>query len=252
MLKQGILTTAAAFFVLLVMFGGWLLTNGLLHREHIKLMNMEHSIKVNKPQVALEAIETSNITLGTDKIGDILRVWNAGRRSHYHDPYDGQLTMEEAIDAANSGLVYLCDRGALPQELLEKEFTQTNAFLYDVQEKKTAPVRENPDPAYSFWSVNLINREVSIRLVLNALTGRIWMADLRSSAPGINFDHQEAVAILKAYEGYLGLAGGDVFWRDDANVLKTYGHNQFGMTVYKRTGESGHDQYLHFSLAKAR
>jgi hypothetical protein len=251
-LKQRMLTTAMAFLALLVVFGGWFLTNGLLNREHIKLMNTVHSIKVKEPLAAQEAIETSNVTLSTVKIANILKVWGSGRRSRYHDPYEGQLTMEEAILAANSGLTYLCDQGVLPKGLLEKDFTRTNAFLYDVQEKKAAPVRVSPDPAYSFWSVSLINREVTIRLVLNALTGRIWMADLRSSTPGVNFDDQKAWAVLEAYEAYLGLSDGDVFWRDEGNALKVYGNNQFGINAYKRTGESGHDQYLHFSLNKAR
>ena len=213
-------------------------------------MNTVHSMNVKEPPVAQEAIEETKVTLNADKIASILEVWGSGRRPQYHDPYDGQLTMEEAIVAATSGLSYLCDQGVLPKGLLEKDFSQTNAFLYDVQDKRAAPVGVSPDPAYSFWSVSLGNPEVSISLVLNALTGRIWLAEIRSSAPGVTFDDQKAWAVLEAYEAYLGLSGGDVFWRTEDNVLKTYGTNRFGINVYKRTGESG--QFLHFSLTQAR
>lgn len=173
---------------------------------------------------------------------------------HYHDPYDDQLTMEEAIKAANSGLSYFCGNGVLPKEILASDFTQTNAFLYDVQAARTVPAEVSPvhDPAYSFWSVSVSNREVSVNLTLNAQTGQIWMADINSSSQGFDFNGKKALDVLERYEAYLGLSGGSGLRSDEAYASKNYGNNQIGIMAYKKAVKSGRYDFLHFSLTTTR
>ncbi|MEL7563747.1 MAG: hypothetical protein AAGU27_02525 [Dehalobacterium sp.] len=254
MIKQRILTAVAAVFSLLIVFGSWLLTNELLDRQHLDLMNTVHSVSVKEPPEAELGAEPAKITLSTQEIANILKVWQSSQTQRYHDPYDGQLTMEEAIKAANYWLSYFCENGLLPKGILASDFTQTNAFLYDVQAPGAvlAEVSPTPNPAYSFWSVSLSNREVSVKLTLNAQTGQIWIADIRSFAQTVNFNDTKVLDVLEQYEAYLGLSGSSGLRSDEAYAIKSYDNNQIGISVYKKAGESDHYEFLHFSLTLTR
>lgn len=254
MFKQHILSAVVALLSTVIVFGGWLLTNELLNRQHLTLMNTVHSISVKEPTEADISVEPAKVTLSTQQISDILEVMKSGYRKYYHDPYDEQLTMEEAIRVAKSDLSYFCDKGILPLELLESSFTQTNAFLYDLQsiKQEAVPVpvvvEKLSDAAYSFWSVQLSNRDISVELTLNALTGQIWIADINSYTPNINFDDIKALEIIKEYEAYLGLTGGSELRSDDTFAFKSYDNHQIGIMISKKTDKSRHYNSLHISL----
>jgi hypothetical protein len=249
-LKRHILTAVTAVFSLLIVFGGWIFTNELLNRQHLGLMNTVHSISVKELSEAELGAEPAKVTLSTQEISNILKVWQSSQRQHYHDPYDGQLTMEEAIKAANSGLLHFCKNGVLPKDLLESDFTQTNAFLFDVQTPIVVPPEglPAPNPAYSFWSVSVSNREVSILLTLNAYTGQIWWAEIRLITQMLDFNSTNILDLLEQYEAYLGLSDSGSLKSNSNFATKSYENNQIGIIVSKKTGESGHYELLNFSL----
>ncbi|WP_041703388.1 hypothetical protein [Lachnoclostridium phytofermentans] len=250
MLKRHILTAVAAVFSMLIVFGCWILTNELLNRQHLGLMNTVHTVSVMEPPEAELGAEPAKVTLSTQEIANILKVWQSSQTQHYHDPYDGQLTMEEAIKAANSGLSHFCESGVLPKELLESDFTQTNAFLFDVQAPIVVPPEGLPasNPAYSFWSVSVSNRGVSILLTLNAYTGQIWWAEIRLITQTLDFNSTNILDLLEEYEAYLGLSDSGSLNSNSDYATKSYENNHIGIIVYKKTGESGHYELLNFSL----
>lgn len=250
MIKRRILTVLAALFSVFIVFGCWFLTNGLLDQQHLSLMNTVHYTSVTEPPEAEPGAEAPKVTLSTQEIANILKDWGSGRSQHFHDPTDGQLSMEEAIKAAKSGLSYFCEKGALPKEILNSDFTETSAFLYDMEALQAARAEmiPAPDPAYGFWSVNLSNREVSVKLTLNAETGQIWMAGISSSSQDVNFNGIKALNMLNQYEAYLGLSGGSELKSDEEYAIKTYGKNQFELYVYKKPGEAGQYNYLSIQL----
>lgn len=246
MIKQCILSTIAAVLSLFIILGGWYLTNELLNRQHLSLLNEVHSISTNETLEDEGTNRPNEVILSTQEMADILFKRHSSRLQNYHDPYNGQLSMEQAMEAAYSELSHFCDKGVLPQEILEVDFTVTNAFLYDVL--SVAESKNQPNPAYSFWMVGLSNREVSVSLTLNALTGQIWMADISSYSPTVNFDGIKALNVLKQFEEYLDLSGGSELRSHESFAYKSYDDNLIGISVYKKVSESGHSQFLNFSL----
>lgn len=259
MTKQRIRSVVATVFSIIIVFGSWLLTNALLNKQHRSLMNTVRSVSV-KETLEVEPDdddEPTRVSLSNQEISIILNDMGTSRTHNYHDPYDGQLTMEEALITANSGLSYFCDTGVLPKELQDIEFIQTNAFLYDLQTVRPVPAPEEsdtvPHQAYSFWSVRLSNRDISVEILLNALTGKIWKIDVSSSFIDINFDGLKTLDVLEQYEAYLGLTGGGELRSNETNAFKSYENNQFGVTVCKKVGEgSRHYETIHFSLTALR
>lgn len=256
MIKKHILTVGAAAFSLLIVYGGWFLSNQLMDRQQYSLMNTVNSIPVKDTTTTDQDMENEpERLLSSNEIVDILKVWNFDMTGYYHDPIDGQLTMEEAIKAAKSGLSYFCNKGVLPEEIINNEYAQTNAFLYDIQgkTKTTNPgVLSSMRPSYSFWSVSLANQKVLIQLTLNAQTGQIWMADISSSYYGKMIADINVLDLLLKYETYLGLTGGDSLRRNDYYATKNYANNQFGIITYKKSEAYSNYGMVQFSLGSAR
>lgn len=68
MLKRHILTAVAAVFSMLIVFGCWILTNELLNRQHLGLMNTVHTVSVMEPPEAELGAEPAKVTLSTQEI----------------------------------------------------------------------------------------------------------------------------------------------------------------------------------------
>lgn len=242
--KRWVPTAAAAVFSLVFALGGWLLTNGLIERQHAALMHTVHTVEISEPSVPEQSAAPEPVTLSIKEMADIVNLWNSNHTEHYHDPVEGQLTMEDAIMAAKDGLSYFCESGALPKEILADDFTETSAFLYAMgDDRGTADVLA---PAYSYWSIILNNRDVSIKLTLNAYTGRIWMANICSYSPEIVFDDVKMLDVINMFETYLDLPGGGSLLSYIDNAAKTY-ENQLVIIAQKRMGES--DQYHYFDIS---
>lgn len=250
MTKRVALTAMAVLFSLLIAFGCWLLTNALLDRQYLSLLDEVNAIGVKEPATTSPGVEPGRADLSKQDIADILTVFYSSQGRRYHDPLAGQLTMEEAIRATKSGLSYLCDGSILPGNIVEAHLLRTNAFLYSVQSDRAAPAQAVATPAYSFWSVALGYREVSVEMTLNAQTGQIWTADIRLSSVA-NLDDLKALDALNAYEAYLGLSGGGSLKSGVDDATKSYG-SQIGITAQKKVGQSGHYEFLSLSVTLTR
>ncbi len=253
MRKQRILSAIAAIFSVFIVCGGWLLTNALMDRQQFNLINTVRSVKVKESPEDNQDGEADRIILSTKEIADILKVWRNEKTGYYHDPVEGQLTMEEAIKAASSGLYYFCNKGVLPSQILEGDFNQTNAFLYDIQ---TTPTREGvepaPRPAYSFWSVSLANQKIIVDLTLNAQTGQIWMANITSTSDEINLNKISAIDLLQKYESYLSLSNGNHIESNENYAASSYYNDLIGLVVYKKTSDYGNYNMIQFAIASTQ
>lgn len=123
--------------------------------------------------------------LTTGKAEEVVRNWNEHKGITVHNPVNGQISMEEAIQA---GREWLAEMG---MEKKEQEKTQlsysVNAILYAAVEEELSiqkwpaqpVVTEEPlEPYYSFWNVQFSNQSVNAVLFLNAVTGKVWGAEI--------------------------------------------------------------------------
>lgn len=146
-----------------------------------------------RPQLTMEQVE------------DVVISWNGRKNLFLHNPVVGQLTMEEAIQA---GTDWLVEMGySRKEQESEKPFRIKATLAIGVGESGVGTPLE---AYYSMWSLWFLNETISVRLDLNAVTGKVWGAQI-ALAEGV-FADDDGEADL---ERFIELAG----LQPEANIV---------------------------------
>lgn len=97
--------------------------------------------------------------------------WNSRTNVILHTPVEGQISMEKAIETGKSWLIAM-DIGS--EEDLESFYI--NAEL-GVSEQENGN-GERLEAYYSFWTVKYSNQSMDAILYVNAVTGKVWGAEI--------------------------------------------------------------------------
>lgn len=105
---------------------------------------------------------------------EVIGSWDERLAVTVHQPVNGQIPMETAIEA---GKEWLSEMG------FQITADEESARIYSV--RATLSVTDQADPAgaqsepyYSFWNLRFSNQTMMAFLRLNAVTGRVWNADI--------------------------------------------------------------------------
>ena len=145
---------------------------------------------------ARETVQEPEPLLTLSQMEDAVRYWETAPAEILHDPVEGQLSMEEAIEAGRSWL----ERMGLLADVWEEEKLLTIAML-SVGE----PPEENgrmPEPYYSFWTLRIYASGWEATLALNAVTGDVWGGNVTLYNTRAEWDVKN---ILKSFAGEAGL-----------------------------------------------
>ncbi|MGE5396066.1 MAG: hypothetical protein ACM3MK_00870 [Chitinophagales bacterium] len=265
--KQAIYTIMGIVFSLMIAFCGWVVTNTLLDRQESILLagstNNTSAVETipGTDNESKNLYPTTKPVISQVEMAKILANWNAPRKSiQPHDPVDGQLSMEQAINAAGTGLSDFAKQGIISPELLEGQFTLIHASLCEnlpVIKKNQTIIRELP-PEYSYWTIMFDNKKVNVRLTINAVTGAIWRADIISYQEGTTLTDLNWEELLDKYVVYLGLEGGQSLELGENWASKEFAGDTIRVIAVKNEGEaagvrSNNETSLHiFALASQR
>lgn len=238
--KQGILTVLGVAFSLIIAFSGWMITNMLFDRQNVELLASTGSINIpiGENSDAKTGSGITGVKLDKNSMMNMYKTlinWDDYRSyAKPHEPREGQLNMEQALDMAEAGLSYFSIRGIIAEELLEDEFTQIDAYLCANQTSGPSGrmVAEIPSE-YSYWSITLNNNKINVSLRMNAVTGAIWDISIFSAKEEIRLDSLSAIEILDIYTKYLGLEGEDSVRYDDECATKGFLGNVLQATAIK-------------------
>lgn len=111
--------------------------------------------------------------LTMEQIEDAVKCWNNRKGEILHNPVEGQLSMEEAVQAGED---WLAKTGFVKEEKTGGEVFRVKATLgmgyTDVSAKTQL------EPYYSFWTIKFVDENQYIILYLNAVTGGVWGAEI--------------------------------------------------------------------------
>ncbi len=211
MLKQRMGTVGGVILAVVFALGGWLLTRWLIDNKEAALLSVTGRIWVDAPTLSPtpensppevddpEESKQKLPELTPEKVAAILALWESGGDEQPHEPRAYQLTMEAAMEAAKNSLYDFVDGGLLPEQALV--YNKVNAYLCQRQGKALLP--SELEPYCSYWTVTFSGADISATLVLNAVSGQIWRADLEYTHSGESkIDLAEALALFTAPLGF--------------------------------------------------
>ncbi len=111
--------------------------------------------------------------LTTGQVEEILSCWNNRTGVTVHNPVSGQISMEEAI---KEGKKWLVEMEIGENGLEDTETYSVSATLGIATQKVSVGVQS--EPYHSFWTVQFSDSSMYVVLHLNAVTGKVWNADI--------------------------------------------------------------------------
>lgn len=169
-----------AFFFI---FGSMKVMNYILQIMEARLLTeggrveMESQVRTwdsrenDKSGVVSENTAGERNVLKINQIEDAIKCWNNRNSLILHEPVAGQISMEEAVKA---GEMWLIEMG-IGEENDEAAYTINAELGIGVP---TEEVLEQLEAYYSFWTVKYSGKSISAILYLNAVTGKVWAAEI--------------------------------------------------------------------------
>lgn len=216
--KQTVFTALGIAAAFAIAIGGWLLTNELLDRNENALLSATGKVQVRLPPEN-EVPDASDPgsgreTLSYEEIHDALLDWQTEGKVGLGDPVAGQLSMEEAVEAALSGIAHFSEFGISPEGLYRD--SKVSAYLYwSMTENEELSLAA--DPAGAFWDVNLESGDFSAKVLVQATTGQPWEMVLWFPSAVEYPDRGFITKVLSAYMECLGWESGDFIYLGESN-----------------------------------
>ncbi len=159
-----------------VVSSGWFFTKGILNRKESEILKTKGRILIAEAIASAEE-QFEQVSLSEELTAQILAVWNAGGRQVYHEPTEGQMTMEQAIEVGMDWIGRLTEAGILLKEVSEKEAPNISAVLYTLENKHELQ-KDLKRELLSCWTVIYTTTDVEVYLTIHAYSGQVWKADI--------------------------------------------------------------------------
>ena len=203
--KRGIYTGLGIAASFAIAVGGWSLTRLLIDKRSDALMSQTGYQTVNPPPVATpKSVDngdndnppTKRPRLTEAEMARVLVNWESTDREIPHEPMEGQLSMEDAIDAADACLAEWGKVGLLPAQWETYENVRARLCQNLPEDWRD---RDLLDPVYSFWTVSMSAENIRATLTINAVTGQIWKASLSLAQTRASLGKVEIEQVLNTF-----------------------------------------------------
>ena len=195
MSKSRIDTLAMFLLAGCIIFGGWFLTKSFLMRREVKYLNSIGQIAVQSSEITLleesgqeDAVrqesgqqraqeeEFHGVMMNEYERALVLSVWDYGGKELPHEPMNGQMNMEQAIDAGKKWIKNVAEYGVYTNKLQECDFDATKVNLCRIDNSMLYSNMQ--EEMYSYWSLRFVKEGVSVDLTLHAASGEVWKAKI--------------------------------------------------------------------------
>lgn len=183
MIKKYKYTFISLMFAVLFIFGSMTAMNYILRAREMQLLTESGRVEIESPVREWEGwgMGDENVVSGdtdgegyiltTNQVEEAVKSWNNRTAVTLHDPVAGQISMEEAIENGKRWLVEM----EIGEEKGAASFS-ISAELGVGGQKQDAG--ERLEAYFSFWTVTYSNQSMSAILYLNAVTGKVWGAEI--------------------------------------------------------------------------
>lgn len=177
-------TLISLIFAVLFVFGSMAAMNYILRIREMRLLTESGRAEVESPVRSWENWDndeenpvgedmgSERYILNTQQVEDAIKCWNGRTNIILHDPVAGQISMEEAI---KSGEKWLKEMKIEEKDMMSYSINAELGVggLMEVD-------GELLEPYYSFWTVRYSGQFMHAILYINAVTGKVWSAEVTS------------------------------------------------------------------------
>jgi len=196
--KQKVFTAMGVILSFVIAIGGWALTSKLIDKRSDALLSASGITWIKTPDARFSESPVSPTTVGDpsgeapmipdynqnadvptlseNEIISIIKNLESPAIERLHEPTADQITMEQAIEAGQKWCSVFSENGIVPAELFEWENMRINAYLS--QRLPRDQSEQFLNPIYSYWTVTYSSVYMDANLDINAVTGKVLMADI--------------------------------------------------------------------------
>lgn len=176
-------TFLTMFLALAFIFGSMAAMNFILYIREGQLLSESGMAVVESPvrpwqgwgDEPDEKDDGKRYSLTAVQVRDAMERWNKRLGETLHDPVEGQISMEEAVQEGEEWLISM-GIGEGEVQGADDGLKFVKAALGVGIQKGSSKVQL--EPYYSFWTVHFSGSYTDAVLYLNAVTGRVWRAEV--------------------------------------------------------------------------
>lgn len=174
-------TFLTMFLALAFIFGSMAVMNFILYIREDQFLSESGMAVVESPVRSWQGWgdesdakeDGERYSLTTVQVRDAMESWNQRLGETLHDPVEGQVSMKEAV---LEGEEWLISMGIEETQRAEDRLKLVKAVLGVGTQKGSSKVQM--EPYYSFWTVHFSGSYTDAVVYLNAVTGRVWRAEV--------------------------------------------------------------------------
>lgn len=205
-------TVLTLFLALVFAFGSMAGMNFILEARENQILTESGRVVVEAPVRAWQEQDSreDEVTGGNSdqeryvftmkQMEEVISRWNKRMAVTVHNPVNGQISMEEAVQAGEKWLIEMEMFG----NEKDMEAYSVNAVLGVAIQKEAAGVQL--EPYYSFWTVQFSGDAMNVVLYINAVTGKVLGAEVSLYR---NLPERFPVEKLSLFVELAGLQGND-------------------------------------------
>ena len=175
-------TILTLFLAVIFVFGSMEIMNFILRARERQFLSERGRVLVEAPVRAWQEGDSGEegengensqegYVLTAEQMAEVIRHWDGRMAVTVHNPVNGQISMEEAVKAGEEWLAGMGMEGNA-----DDETHSMYARLSTAVQKESGGAQL--EPYYSFWFVRYSSQSMIAFLYINAVTGKVWNADV--------------------------------------------------------------------------
>lgn len=239
-MKKWLINGLGIGLALVLALGGLGLMEHLLEEKRARLLSSSGGLDETGLSLETAKPDGGQRLLTGEELRQVLAAMQG--REAPHEPLEGQLSMEQAMERGKSWMEEFCL--AELQWPGEQKYHKMDARLCRRQGEEE---RENSNILYSYWTVSLESQEVGVELTLHAVTGQVLEAKLsfhqlrwgREDSDYLytqDFSDEVVWNLLERYADSFGLAVDPVLLLEQGYFSKSLNEGEFYAVA--KTGSS--------------
>lgn len=167
----------------------------------------------------------SDISLSKEELYQVLKNHEDSEILYPHEPYYGQLPMDEAVERGKEWMENLKKETGLFPSLWEKTGKKVSAILSRPGGEEEMVLDSNR--IFSYWYLDFDGENFGVSLDMNAVTGQILRMQLDIEEEDLEIQEQDMEKLTKFFVSQFELKADGEFEKEKGQLVQSLGDGQF-------------------------